>query len=359
MNKLLSTIILGIFMLATLLPQNAISGKIISGAGATFPYPVYSKWAYAYFKLTGIKINYQSIGSGGGIRQIKAKTVDFGASDAPLKAEELEKAGLIQFPMIIGGVVPVINLKEIGDHTLQLDGKTLADIFLGKVQKWNDPRIAEMNPDVKLPNRRIRVIHRSDGSGTTWIFSKYLSAVNKEWAEKVGAGKALKWPTGYGGKGNEGVAAYVKSVKGSIGYVEYAYAIQIKLKPIALKNRDGNFIYPSIESFQAAATNADWAGTPGMAVILVNQPGEKTWPITGASFILMHKIQEEPETAKITLEFFHWCYFNGADMALKLHYVPLPLEVVKIVEELWAKEIKTPDGKPIWHIKGDFTKQEK
>ncbi len=351
MKKSLSAFLVGTLMLFILPLQYAIGGKIISGAGATFPYPVYSKWAYAYSKLTGIRINYQSIGSGGGIRQIKAKTVDFGASDAPLEAAELEKAGLVQFPMIIGGVVPVINLKEIGENTLKLDGNTLADIFMGKVQKWNDPRIVEMNPGVKLPNRRIRVIHRSDGSGTTWIFSKYLSTVSEEWAQKVGAGKALKWPTGYGGKGNEGVAAYVRSVKGAIGYVEYAYAIQIKLKPIALKNKEGNFILPSIESFQASAANADWAGTPGMAVVLVNQPGKNTWPITGASFILMHKIQKDPETARITLDFFHWCYTNGADMALKLHYVPLPMKVVNIVEELWAKEIKTVDGKPIWHIK--------
>ncbi len=350
MKKSYYFLLLGCCLLLALPPFSAFAGKIISGAGATFPYPVYSKWAYAYSKLKGIRINYQSIGSGGGIRQIKAKTVDFGASDAPLEADELKKAGLIQFPMIIGGVVPVINLKEIGDKTLRLDGRTLGDIFLGKIQYWNDARIAETNSGLKLPKRRIRVIHRSDGSGTTWIFSKYLSAVNEDWAQKVGAGKALKWPTGFGGKGNEGVAAYVRSVKGAIGYVEYAYAIQIKLKPVALKNREGNFVLPSIESFQAAAANADWAGTPGMAVVLVDQPGKETWPITGASFILMHKVQKNPGIARTTLDFFHWCYMKGAEMALKLHYVPLPMKVVKIVEEMWAREIKTIDGKPVWSV---------
>ncbi len=350
MKKSFYSIMLSLLVLFVFSPHFAFGGKIISGAGATFPYPIYSKWAYVYSKLTGIRINYQSIGSGGGIRQIKAKTVDFGASDAPLDAEDLEKSGLVQFPMIIGGVVPVINLKEIGNQTLKLDGKTLGDIFLGKIQYWNDSQIAKLNPDIKLPKRRIRVIHRSDGSGTTWIFSKYLSAVNEEWAEKVGAGKALKWPTGFGGKGNEGVAAYIKGVKGAIGYVEYAYAVQIRLKPIALKNKEGHFVMPSIESFQAAAANADWAGTPGMAVVLVEQAGEKTWPITGASFILMHKVQEKPEIAKAALKFFHWCYTNGAEMAIKLHYVPLPLKVVKIVEKLWAEKIRDTNGNPIWTV---------
>ena len=321
--------------------------KIINGAGATFPYPIYSKWAHAYAKLTGIRLNYQSIGSGGGIRQIKAKTVDFGASDAPLPPEELEKAGLVQFPMIIGGVVPVVNLKGMAGTDIRLDGETLANIFLGKIRYWDNEAIKSLNPDLKLPHRRITVVHRSDGSGTTWIFSQYLAAVSNEWKKAVGVGKALRWKTGVGGKGNEGVAAYVKRIKGAIGYVEFAYAKQNHLVTVLLKNRDGKFAAPSIATFQAAAAGADWANTPGMAVALVNQPGASAWPITGASFILMHKEQRDPETAKDVLKFFHWCLTEGQEMAKELLYVPLPNSVVKVVEALWAKEIKYK-GQPVW-----------
>ncbi len=336
-------IVIGVFLSF----GQADASKIINGAGATFPYPIYSKWAHAYAKETGIRLNYQSIGSGGGIRQIKAKTVDFGASDAPLPAEELSKAGLVQFPMIIGGVVPVVNLKIPGSARLKLDGKTMADIFLGKVRYWDHQVIRSLNPDIKLPHLRITVVHRSDGSGTTWIFSQYLAAVSDEWRKRVGAGKALRWPTGVGGKGNEGVAAYVKRIKGAIGYVEFAYAEQNHLVTISLKNRDGKFVAPSIESFQAAAAGADWANTPGMAVVLVNQPGASAWPITGASFILMYKEQHDLDTAKEVLKFFHWCLTKGQDMAKALLYVPLPDQVVKIVESLWAKEIRYK-GQPIW-----------
>ncbi|OCC15196.1 Phosphate ABC transporter, periplasmic phosphate-binding protein PstS [Dissulfuribacter thermophilus] len=327
--------------------SNANSAEIITGAGATFPYPIYSKWAHSYAKETGIKLNYQSIGSGGGIRQIKARAVDFGASDAPLNANELNEAGLLQFPMVIGGVVPVVNIKGIGSNVLKLDGETLALIFLGAIKYWDDPRIKQLNQGIKLPHLKIYVVHRSDGSGTTWIFSKYLSSMSPKWQEKVGVGKALKWPTGVGGKGNEGVAAYVKRLKGSIGYVEFAYAKQNNLTSVLLKNKDGNFVSPTIDSFQAAAKNADWINTPGMAVVLVNQPGKNSWPITGASFILIYKEQKDKNRAITMLKFFDWCYKNGTEMARDLLYVPMPLKVVQIVEQMWAKEI-TVNGEPIW-----------
>ena len=341
--KLLFTLMIGIILSM----GTAYAKKIINGAGATFPYPIYSKWAYAYAKETGVRLNYQSIGSGGGIRQIKAKTVDFGASDAPLQADELSKAGLVQFPMIIGGVVPVVNLKGIEAQNLRLDGKTLAEIFMGKIRYWDHDSIKSMNQGLKLPHLRITVVHRSDGSGTTWIFSKYLAAVSDKWRDKIGSGKALRWPTGVGGKGNEGVAAYVKRIKGALGYVEFAYAKQNHLTTVMLKNRDGEFVSPSIESFQAAAAGADWEHTPGMAVVLVNQPGKSAWPITGASFILMYKEQHDLDTAKEVLKFFHWCLTKGQDMAKALLYVPLPDQVVKIVESLWAKEIRYK-GQPVW-----------
>lgn len=347
MNKkylyLFMTFLIGIFSFV----ETAWAAKIINGAGATFPYPIYSKWAHAYAKETGVRLNYQSIGSGGGIRQIKARTVDFGASDAPLSLSELEKAGLVQFPMIIGGIVPVVNLKGIDASKLKLDGKTLADIFLGKVRYWDNQAIKALNQGLNLPHLRITVVHRSDGSGTTWIFSNYLASVSNEWKRKVGAAKALHWPTGVGGKGNEGVAAYVKRIKGAIGYVEFAYAKQNHLSTALLKNRDGQFVSASIKSFQDAAIGADWKHTPGMAVVLVNQLGKSSWPITGASFILMYKKQRNPETAKEVLNFFHHCLTKGQDMAKELLYVPLPDPVAKIVEELWAKEIKY-NGKPIW-----------
>jgi len=326
----------------------AHAGKIISGAGATFPYPLYSKWAYIYAKKTGIRLNYQSIGSGGGIRQIKAKTVDFGASDAPMDPGELKEYGLFQFPMVIGGVVPVINLKGVASNTLRLDGETLADMFLGKIHYWNDARIKRLNPGLSLPSTSITVVHRSDGSGTTWIFSHYLAAKSHEWQKRVGAGKALDWPAGLGGKGNEGVAAYVKRIKGAIGYVELAYAKQNRLTTILLKDKYGRFVAPTMKTFQAASEGADWEGVPGMAVVLVDQPGEDSWPITGASFIIMYKNQTDRNRVLTILNFFDWCLRHGQSVANELFYVPLPVKVVDIVEREWAKEIRV-NGKPVWN----------
>ncbi len=325
--------------------------KAINGAGATFPYPIYAKWAEAYYKETGVKLNYQSIGSGGGVKQIKAKTVDFGASDAPLKPEELEKYGLYQWPQIMGGEVLAVNLPGVKSGDLKLSRTVLADIFLGKIKRWDDPRIAELNPGVKLPSRKITVVHRSDGSGTTFIFTHYLSQISPEWKQKVGFGKAVAWPTGIGGKGNEGVASYIKRIPGGIGYVEYAYALQNKLTWTQLENHDGKYVSPSAETFQAAAANADWANAKGYYLILTDQPGEKSWPITGASFILVHKVAEKPERTKAVLKFFDWAFKNGADMALKLDYVPMPDNVVEMVEKDWATRIKDPSGKPLWEAR--------
>ncbi len=341
---------LALLALVVLNPGGVHAGavKAISGAGATFPYPVYAKWASAYYRLTGIKMNYQSIGSGGGIKQIKAKTVDFGASDAPLKPKALQEAGLIQFPMIMGGVVPVINLKGIKAGQIKLSNKLMADIYLGKVKKWNDERIKKENPGMALPARNIVVVHRSDGSGTTWIFTNYLSKVSSEWKDRVGNAKAVAWPVGIGGKGNEGVASYVRRIDGSIGYVEYAYALQNHLTYVKLKNRDGNYVEPNSQTFQAAAANADWEKAEGFYMVLTNQPGSESWPITGASFILMHKVQKKPEVAKAVLKFFDWCYKNGQKMAEDLDYVPMPMKVVSLVEKTWEKEIKDEQGNPIW-----------
>ncbi len=336
-----------IMLLALHQPLPVAAAVTINGAGATFPYPVYSQWAYFYQKETGTKLNYQSIGSGGGIKQIKAKTVDFGASDAPLKAEELAQAGLIQFPMIMGGVVPVVNLAGVKPGELRLSPALLADIFLGKMVKWNDPRIQAENPGRKLPAQAITVVHRSDGSGTTWIFTNYLSKVSPEWEQKVGNDKAVQWPVGVGGKGNEGVAAYVQRMKGAIGYVEYAYALQNKMSHAQLKNQAGNYVAPTAESFQAAAANADWAGSPAFYVILTDQPGEESWPITGASFILVHKEQADAAKAQAMLAFFDWCYTKGSPAAVKLDYVPMPQKVVDLVEAAWSKEIRA-NGQPVW-----------
>jgi len=320
----------------------------ISGAGATFPYPIYAKWADAYKTQTGVGLNYQSIGSGGGIKQIKAKTVDFGASDKPLKPGELDAAGLMQFPMIMGGVVPVVNIKGIGAGQLKLDGATLADIYLGKITKWNDPRIAKLNSGTKLPSRAITVVHRSDGSGTTFIFTHYLSQVSAEWKAQVGADAAVAWPAGVGGKGNEGVASYAERIDGAIGYVEYAYALQNHLAHVLLQNRAGHFVAPSADSFQAAAAGADWSHAPGFYLLLTNQPGDDSWPITGASFILMYKQQAKPAIAKQVLDFFNWAYANGDKMALDLDYVPLPDSVVELVRKAWNDEIHGADGKTVW-----------
>jgi phosphate transport system substrate-binding protein len=344
----ISAIIASISLLFILPPAQAAEVKSVSGAGATFPYPVYSKWAAAYNKETGVRFNYQSIGSGGGIKQIKAKTVDFGASDAPLKPGELDKWGLLQFPMIMGGVVPVVNLEGIAPGALKMSNELLADIYLGKVKEWNDSRIKAENPGLSLPSKSIMVVHRSDGSGTTWIFTNYLSKVSQEWKSKVGNEKAVAWPVGIGGKGNEGVASYVKRINGSIGYVEYAYALQNHLTHVKLKNRDGGFVEPSIETFQAAAANADWTHANGFYMVLTDQPGKESWPITGASFILMYKKQAKPAIAGAALKFFDWSYRNGARMAEELDYIPMPDSVVKLVESAWQREIKDPQGRPIW-----------
>ncbi len=324
------------------------SDKTINGAGATFPYPIYSQWAYKYNKETGVRLNYQSIGSGGGIAQIKAKTVDFGASDAPLVKEKLDADGLLQFPMIIGGVAPVVNIPGVKPGELKLNPDVLADIFLGKIKKWNDKRISSINPSLNLPDTAVAIVHRADGSGTTWIFTNYLSKISSVWKEKVGTGKAVSWPAGMGGKGNEGVAVYVKRIKGSIGYVEYAYALQNKMSHILLKNKAGSFVAPTLESFQAAAANAEWQKTPGFYLVLTDQPGDKSWPITGASFILMHKKQAEPNTAKMIFKFLDWCYRNGADMAKNLHYAPIPLNVAELVESKWQSEISNQGQAISW-----------
>jgi phosphate transport system substrate-binding protein len=321
--------------------------KEISGAGATFPYPIYAQWADAYNKATGVRLNYQSIGSGGGIAQIKAKTVDFGASDAPLKPEDLNAAGLVQWPMVVGGDVPVVNLAGIQPNQLKLTPATLADIYLGKILNWNDPALKAANPGLALPDKLISVVRRSDGSGTTFIFTNYLSKVSKEWAEKVGFNTSVSWPVGLGGKGNEGVANFVKQIDGSIGYVELAYALQNKMATVQMQNKAGKFVTASIDTFAAAARYADWSAAPANYLILTDQPGEQTWPISGATFILMHKEQSKPETAKEVLKFFAWSYENGDAMARKLDYVPMPDNVVKQMQSMWSKEIKA-GGKALW-----------
>lgn len=320
----------------------------ITGAGATFPYPVYAKWADAYRKATGIRMNYQSIGSGGGIKQIAAKTVDFGASDKPLSVHDLDKQGLLQFPAIMGGVVPVLKLKGIGAGQIRLTGSVLADIYLGKVKKWNDPAIAKLSPGAKLPDQAISVVHRSDGSGTTFLFTNYLAKVSPDWKSKVGESTSVSWPTGVGGKGNEGVANYVARINGAIGYVEYAFAKQNKLSYAMMQNRDGQFVAPSEETFKSAAAGADWAKTPGMAVILADQPGKQSWPITGASFILMHKVQARPEIGREVLKFFDWSFKNGGAMADELDYVPMPELVVKLIQSTWKSQLRDASGKPIF-----------
>jgi len=320
----------------------------ITGAGATFPYPIYAKWAEAYKKATGTGLNYQSIGSGGGIKQIKAKTVDFGASDMPLPADELGKEDLLQFPAIMGGVVPVVNLDGIAPGQMKLTGPVLADIYLGKITKWNAAEIATLNPGVKLPDAEITVVHRADGSGTSFLWTDYLSKTNPNFKSTVGAGTAVKWPVGVGGKGNEGVAANVQRMKGAIGYVEYAYAKKNNIAHVQLKNRDGQFVQPDDETFKAAAANADWARTPGMAVVLTDQAGKNAWPITGASFIMMHKKQADPTKGKEVLKFFDWAYKEGGAMAAELDYVAMPPAVVKQVSDLWKTDVKDGSGKAVW-----------
>ena len=319
----------------------------ISGAGATFPYPVYAKWADTYKKETGVGMNYQSIGSGGGIKQIKAKTVTFGASDAPLKPEELAKAGLVQFPTVIGGVVPIINVPGLKPGDVTLDGQTLADIFQGKITKWNDEAIKKLNPSVNLPETAIAVVRRSDGSGTSFVFTTYLSQVSKSWADEVGAASAVEWPVGLGAKGNEGVAANVGQTQGSIGYVEYAFAAQNGMSYTKLVNKDGQTVAPDAANFAAAAANVDWANAPGYYVILTNEPGATSWPITAATFILVHAKPDNAADVAEALKFFSWAYDKGDAAAEELHYIPLPDAVVANIKATWAKEILGADGKPV------------
>jgi phosphate transport system substrate-binding protein len=349
MKFVASVCLLSLLTLVTL-GSMASAQVTLNGAGASFPFPVYSQWANKYQELTGVKLNYQSIGSGGGIAQIKAKTVDFGASDAPLTEKELNDVGLIQFPMIMGGVVAVVNLKDIAPGALKLNGTVLADIFLGKVTKWNDLAIAALNKDVKLPEQDITVVHRADGSGTTNIFTNYLAKVSNEWKEKVGVNKSVDWPVGVGGKGNEGVAANVQKVSGAIGYVEYAYALLNKMTHVSLQNKAGKFMQPTLETFQAAAANADWAKTPGFGLFLTDEPGDQSWPITGASFILIYKEQKDAAIAAAMLKYFDWCYMKGGDIAKELQYVPIPENVVKMVEAVWEKDVQA-GGKALWPVK--------
>ena len=317
----------------------------VTGAGASFPAPVYAKWADAYNKATGARINYQSVGSGAGIKQITAKTVDFGASDAPLKDDELAKNGLIQFPTVIGGVVPVINVKGINPGQLKMTGQLIGDIYLGKITKWNDAAIAALNPGVALPDAAIAVVRRADGSGTSFIFTNYLSKVNADWKAKVGEGTAVNWPTGAGGKGNEGVSSYVQRLPNSIGYVEYAYAKQNKMTFVLLKNAAGNFVAPDDANFKAAAAGAEWSKT--FYQVLTEQPGKDAWPITGATFILMHKVQDKPANAANALKFFDWAYTNGDKMAAELEYVTLPDSLKALIHKQWADNIKDASGKAI------------
>jgi len=321
----------------------------ITGAGATFPFPIYAKWADAYKQKTGTGMNYQSVGSGAGIKQIQARTVDFGASDMPLKTEDLAKAGLIQFPAIIGGVVPVVNLDGIKPGEMKLTGPVLADIYFGKIKKWNDKPIADLNPGVKLPDESITVVRRSDGSGTTFLWTDYLSKISPEWKDKVGASTAVAWPEGVGGKGNEGVASYVQRIKGAIGYVEYAYAKKNKMTHVALRNKDGAFVQPDDKAFQAAAAHADWKAAPNFYQILTEQPGKDSWPVTGASFILVYARPDKPENTAQVLKFFDWSFKNGQKMAEELDYVPLPDTLVNAVADAWRTQIRDGGGKALWN----------
>ena len=335
-------------LIALLCFTGVASAAEFTGAGATFPFPIYAKWAEAYKAQTGIGLNYQSIGSGGGIKQIKARTVDFGASDMPLKQEEFDKEGLVQFPAIIGGVVPVFNLDGIDAGKLKLTPDVIANIHLGKITKWNDRAIVELNPGVNLPAIPIVVIHRADGSGTTFIWTNFLGKANADFQKTVGEGTAVKWPVGVGGKGNEGVAVQVQRLKGAFGYVEYAYAKRNKIPYAAVKNRDGNFVQPSDDTFKAAAANADWKNAPGMYLLLTWQTGKDAWPATGASFILMHRQQADALTGRAVLKFFDWSYRNGGQMSTELEYVHMPADVIKLVQDNWKRDFRGPDNNPIW-----------
>ena len=336
-----SFVLAGAFMTGTAVAAD------ITGAGATFPYPLYAKWAEAYKAKTDNNMNYQSIGSGGGIKQIQSKTVDFGASDMPLKPEELEKQGLMQFPTVIGGVVPVVNVPGIAPGQLKLTGPLLADIYLGKITQWNDAALTKLNPGLKLPEQKITVVRRSDGSGTTFVFTNYLSKVSPEWNSTIGSNTAVNWKTGVGGKGNEGVANYVTRIKGAISYVEYAYAKQNKIAHASVQNAAGAFVQPDDSTFKAAASGADWKKTPGFYLILTNQPGKDSWPISSATFILMHKKQDKPERAIEALKFFDWAYNNGDSIATQLDYVPMPAATKTVIRDSW-KSMTDTSGKPIW-----------
>jgi phosphate transport system substrate-binding protein len=334
----------------TAVTAGAAFSQEITGAGATFPAPVYAKWAEAYQKATGVKMNYQAIGSSGGIRQITAKTVDFGATDAPLSPEQLAKDGLVQFPAVIGGVVPVVNVSGVKPGEMRLTGQVLGDIYLGKITQWNDKAIADLNPKLKLSAQNIAVVRRADGSGTTFIFTNYLSKVNAEWKSKIGEGQAVQWPSGMGGKGNEGVAAFVQRLPGAIGYVEYAYAKQNKLAHTLLKNLDGQFVAPDDETFKAAAAGADWSKA-AFGAILTEQPGKASWPLTGATFILLHSAQAKPAQGTEVMKFFDWAFANGSKLATDLDYVPLPDTLTKQIKGVWAAQVKDSGGKAIWTAK--------
>jgi phosphate transport system substrate-binding protein len=320
----------------------------LTGAGATFPYPIYAKWADAYKTQSGVGLNYQSIGSGGGIKQIKASTVDFGASDMPLTAQELDQDGLMQFPAIIGGVVPVVNVDGVAPGQLKLTGAALADIYLGKIKTWNDAALVALNPELKLPATAITVVRRADGSGTTFLFTDYLSMVSTEWKGRVGTGTSVSWPSGVGGKGNEGVAAYVQRIKGAIGYVEFAYAQKNKMPHAMMKNQSGQWVSPGQDGFAAAAANARWDKAPGFYELLTDQPGAKSWPITGASFILLRRTAADPAKTLGVLNFFSWAFKNGKQMAVELDYVPMPENVVKLIEASWRAQVKAQGGQAIW-----------
>jgi phosphate transport system substrate-binding protein len=342
--KHLRTMAVASFVAASVLPAAAMD---ISGAGATFPYPIYAKWADAYKKDTGVGLNYQSIGSGGGIKQIEARTVTFGATDAPLKGEELDKNGLVQFPMVMGGIVPVVNLDGIKPGDLVIDGPTLAKIYLGDIKTWDDPALKKLNPNAKLPSQAIAVVHRSDGSGTTFNFAYYLSQVSPDWKSKVGFNTSVEWPVGIGAKGNEGVSNNEAQTKGSIGYVEYAYALQNKLTFMKMINKDGKTVAPTSEAFQAAAASADWNSVPSYGVILANQAGAASWPMTAATFILIPKQPQDSAATTEALKFFAWAYAKGGKMAEELDYVPMPSKVVGEIEAMWSKDIKDSSGKPL------------
>lgn len=333
---------------AAAMTMSIVSAADMTGAGATFPYPIYAKWAEMYKKASGNGLNYQSVGSGAGIKQIKAKTVDFGASDMPLSAAELNEAGLFQFPAIMGGVVTIVNLPGINPGQMKLTGPVLADIYLGKITKWNAPEIVALNPGVTLPADDITVVHRADSSGTSFLFTDYLSKTNADFKTKIGSGTAVKWATGVGGKGNDGVAANVQRIKGSIGYVEWAFAKKNKMAHTQLKNKDGVFLQPDDDAFKAAAASAEWTKTPGFAVVLTDAPGKASWPITGVSYILMHKDQADAAKGKEVLKFFDWAYKNGTAAAAELDYVPMPESVTKIVEASWKTTAKDSTGKAIW-----------